>query len=278
MAERFPRSQRLRRFRRFLERSFRRARPSAESRPPRSHVAQSSGSSSSVRRSSVRLVKPRGTTTRERERGLYIDTPRGFHIPYGHSSLATTLAYGEDTVDLEALSVMQLGIGSGRPPSPFPPSTATLAAPRRVLLCCSDHDSTCTLVLSVLVRRRSRWTALASRSFVGGTREARQRRGRGFGSGLPRGRNGRRIVQRRFALAPSDADAIHPPARRCHPSTDFSRSHEARTIRRGVRNGRSFRRFNAAVRALRRFHHRLRVTSCWRSACGRSRARCSPGG
>jgi len=42
---------------------------------------------------------------------LYVDNYlEGFHIPYVHSSLATTLDYGEYAVELERFSVLQLGI------------------------------------------------------------------------------------------------------------------------------------------------------------------------
>ena len=42
---------------------------------------------------------------------LYLDNYlEGFHIPYVHSSLATTLDYGEYAVELERFSVLQVGI------------------------------------------------------------------------------------------------------------------------------------------------------------------------
>ena len=48
---------------------------------------------------------------------LYCDNYlEGFHIPYVHSSLATTLDYGEYAVELERFSVVQLGIA--RPGEP----------------------------------------------------------------------------------------------------------------------------------------------------------------
>ena len=49
---------------------------------------------------------------------LYLDNYlEGFHIPYVHSSLATTLDYGEYAVELERYSVLQLGIAKEREPS-----------------------------------------------------------------------------------------------------------------------------------------------------------------
>jgi choline monooxygenase len=49
---------------------------------------------------------------------LYIDNYlEGFHIPYVHSSLATTLDYGEYAVELERYAVMQLGIGKPGEPA-----------------------------------------------------------------------------------------------------------------------------------------------------------------
>jgi choline monooxygenase len=53
---------------------------------------------------------------------LYLDNYlEGFHIPYVHSSLATTLDYGEYTVELERYSVVQLGIAkSGEPAFALP--------------------------------------------------------------------------------------------------------------------------------------------------------------
>ena len=49
---------------------------------------------------------------------LYIDNYlEGFHIPYVHSSLATTLDYGEYTVELERYGVLQLGIAKPGEPS-----------------------------------------------------------------------------------------------------------------------------------------------------------------
>src|SRR4029077_3251966 len=54
---------------------------------------------------------------------LYLDNYlEGFHIPYVHSSLATTLDYGEYTVELERFSVMQLRIAKpGEPAFALPP-------------------------------------------------------------------------------------------------------------------------------------------------------------
>jgi choline monooxygenase len=54
---------------------------------------------------------------------LYLDNYlEGFHIPYVHSSLASTLDYGEYTVELERFSVMQLGIAKpGEPAFALPP-------------------------------------------------------------------------------------------------------------------------------------------------------------
>jgi phenylpropionate dioxygenase-like ring-hydroxylating dioxygenase large terminal subunit len=54
---------------------------------------------------------------------LYIDNYlEGFHIPYVHSSLATTLDYGEYTVELDRFSVLQLGIAKpGEPAFALPP-------------------------------------------------------------------------------------------------------------------------------------------------------------
>jgi choline monooxygenase len=49
---------------------------------------------------------------------LYIDNYlEGFHIPYVHSSLATTLDYGEYAVELERYAVLQLGISKEGEPS-----------------------------------------------------------------------------------------------------------------------------------------------------------------
>jgi len=49
---------------------------------------------------------------------LYVDNYlEGFHIPYVHSSLATTLDYGEYTVELQRLSVLQLGIAKPGEPA-----------------------------------------------------------------------------------------------------------------------------------------------------------------
>jgi choline monooxygenase len=49
---------------------------------------------------------------------LYIDNYlEGFHIPYVHSSLATTLDYGEYAVELERFAVLQLGIAKPGEPS-----------------------------------------------------------------------------------------------------------------------------------------------------------------
>jgi len=49
---------------------------------------------------------------------LYIDNYlEGFHIPYVHSSLATTLDYSEYAVELERFSVLQLGIAKPGEPS-----------------------------------------------------------------------------------------------------------------------------------------------------------------
>ena len=49
---------------------------------------------------------------------LYVDNYlEGFHIPYVHSSLATTLDYGEYAVELERYSVLQLGIAKEGEPS-----------------------------------------------------------------------------------------------------------------------------------------------------------------
>ena len=49
---------------------------------------------------------------------LYIDNYlEGFHIPYVHSSLATTLDYGEYAVELQRFSVMQLGIAKPGEPA-----------------------------------------------------------------------------------------------------------------------------------------------------------------
>src|SRR6185503_18064858 len=55
---------------------------------------------------------------------LYVDNYlEGFHIPYVHSSLATTLDYGEYTVERERFSVMQLGIAKpGEPAFALPPT------------------------------------------------------------------------------------------------------------------------------------------------------------
>jgi choline monooxygenase len=54
---------------------------------------------------------------------LYVDNYlEGFHIPYVHSSLATTLDYGEYAVELERYSVLQLGIAKeGEPSFALPP-------------------------------------------------------------------------------------------------------------------------------------------------------------
>jgi choline monooxygenase len=54
---------------------------------------------------------------------LYVDNYlEGFHIPYVHSSLATTLDYGEYTVELDRFSVLQLGIAKpGEPAFALPP-------------------------------------------------------------------------------------------------------------------------------------------------------------
>ena len=53
---------------------------------------------------------------------LYVDNYlEGFHIPYVHSSLATTLDYGEYAVELERYAVLQLGIAKeGEPSFAFP--------------------------------------------------------------------------------------------------------------------------------------------------------------
>ena len=49
---------------------------------------------------------------------LYIDNYlEGFHIPYVHSTLATTLDYGEYTVELQRFSVLQLGIAKPGEPA-----------------------------------------------------------------------------------------------------------------------------------------------------------------
>jgi len=55
---------------------------------------------------------------------LYLDNYlEGFHIPYVHSSLATTLDYGEYAVELERFSVIQLGIAKpGEPVFALPPA------------------------------------------------------------------------------------------------------------------------------------------------------------
>ena len=55
---------------------------------------------------------------------LYIDNYlEGFHIPYVHSSLATTLDYGEYAVELERFSVLQVGIAKpGEPAFALPRS------------------------------------------------------------------------------------------------------------------------------------------------------------
>src|SRR5206468_5556010 len=51
---------------------------------------------------------------------LYIDNYlEGFHIPYVHSSLATTLDYGEDAVEAQGLSVMPVGLAKACEPA-FP--------------------------------------------------------------------------------------------------------------------------------------------------------------
>ncbi|MDQ2912485.1 MAG: aromatic ring-hydroxylating dioxygenase subunit alpha [Chloroflexota bacterium] len=54
---------------------------------------------------------------------LYLDNYlEGFHIPYVHSSLSTTLDSGEYTVELERFSVLQLGIAKpGEPAFALPP-------------------------------------------------------------------------------------------------------------------------------------------------------------
>ena len=53
---------------------------------------------------------------------LYVDNYlEGFHIPYVHSSLAATLAYGEYAVELERYSVLQLGIAKPGEPAFDPP-------------------------------------------------------------------------------------------------------------------------------------------------------------
>jgi phenylpropionate dioxygenase-like ring-hydroxylating dioxygenase large terminal subunit len=55
---------------------------------------------------------------------LYLDNYlEGFHIPYVHSSLATTLDYGEYAVELERFSVVQLGIAKRGEPAFALPST-----------------------------------------------------------------------------------------------------------------------------------------------------------
>jgi choline monooxygenase len=53
---------------------------------------------------------------------LYIDNYlEGFHIPYVHSSLATTLDYGEYAVELERYAVLQIGVAkSGEPAFALP--------------------------------------------------------------------------------------------------------------------------------------------------------------
>ena len=49
---------------------------------------------------------------------LYLDNYlEGFHIPYVHSSLATTLDYGEYAVELERFSVLQVGIAKPGEPA-----------------------------------------------------------------------------------------------------------------------------------------------------------------
>ena len=49
---------------------------------------------------------------------LYLDNYlEGFHIPYVHSSLATTLDYGEYTVELERFSVLQVGVAKPGEPA-----------------------------------------------------------------------------------------------------------------------------------------------------------------
>jgi len=49
---------------------------------------------------------------------LYLDNYlEGFHIPYVHSSLSTTLDYGEYAVELERYSVLQLGIAKPGEPA-----------------------------------------------------------------------------------------------------------------------------------------------------------------
>ncbi len=55
---------------------------------------------------------------------LYLDNYlEGFHIPYVHSSLATTLDYGEYAVELERFSVLQVGIAKpGEPAFALPRS------------------------------------------------------------------------------------------------------------------------------------------------------------
>ena len=55
---------------------------------------------------------------------LYLDNYlEGFHIPYVHSSLATTLDYGEYAVELERFSVLQLGIAKAGEPAFALPTT-----------------------------------------------------------------------------------------------------------------------------------------------------------
>src|SRR3989441_1224175 len=55
---------------------------------------------------------------------LYLDNYlEGFHIPYVHSGLATTLDYGEYAVELERFSVLQLGIAKPGGPAFALPST-----------------------------------------------------------------------------------------------------------------------------------------------------------
>src|SRR5438128_6653210 len=49
---------------------------------------------------------------------LYLDNYlEGFHIPYVHSSLATTLDYGEYAVELDRFSVLQVGVAKAGEPA-----------------------------------------------------------------------------------------------------------------------------------------------------------------
>jgi len=49
---------------------------------------------------------------------LYLDNYlEGFHIPYVHSSLATTLDYGEYAVELDRFSVLQVGVAKPGEPA-----------------------------------------------------------------------------------------------------------------------------------------------------------------